>query len=179
VCTGITSKDELLFIPTTVVSNFPLMGVVVHLNHRYVEATISSLVLPCLMLPSLLSYPSSRTSTMERHTLCSWQNCRIYERYWTLQRTVSTFCCTVHLFSPHRPRVPESVLYPSPLLQVFNKEGALQPCYGADLFGYFISLRYGPFRTHCLLWKVLCPACAKPPLPFWPAPVKLPVSSYG
>ena len=64
VCTAISFKDELLFIPATVDSNFPLMGVVVHLNHRYAEATISSLVLSSLTLPSLLSYPSSRTSTL-------------------------------------------------------------------------------------------------------------------
>lgn len=43
----------------------------------------------------------------------------------------------------------------------------------------FISLRYGPFRTRCLLWKVLCPVCTKPPVPVWPAPFKVPVSSYG
>jgi hypothetical protein len=33
VCTGITSNNELQFIPTTVVSDFPVKGVA-HLSHR-------------------------------------------------------------------------------------------------------------------------------------------------
>lgn len=175
-CSGITSKDELLFIPTTVVGNFPLMGVVVDLNHRYAKAMISSLVLPSLSYLHCCHILGAE--------LWQWKGI-----HCVADRTVDSRSSTGLCREQFPPPVAHSV-YSDPAF--LNQCCICLPCSKFSIkkghcslalvqiyLDKFISLRYGPFRTHCLLWKVMCPVCAKPPVPVWPAPVKIPVSSCG